>query len=411
MTAQKAKTNMIVNRIHLRITWMALVVFGATGCHESDQQASTAASAVSKTSGQLHLDESRRKELGIEISRVKTQTAQATLTRVGWLMVPPAGETIVRAPIAGFVVSTPKKDWPKLGQAVASGQALAQLNVFLTPQEVSLLVQTKEDNDIQIQQSLVTMQISESQLKLLSAARDAVTGVRVDQLKEAYERSKAAYKEAQQKAPFLIPEPDENGVVVKPVGIEIPKAGRILQMHAAPGQFVQTGDPLWTVADWSTLWLRVSVFEGDAQRIDPSKPAQIRDRKSGAVTTAAVITVPTEMKPGTRTIDFHYTVENQDWTLRSGQSMAVELPTAGKQQVLTIPISAVLYDGFGQTYCYSAEADHTQFQRRRIELGTRHEKSVIVSRGLDASDAVVSVGAEQLAAEESKGELAVEDSD
>ena len=390
---------------------MALLVFGATGCQESDQQASTTASAASKTIGILRLDESRRKEFGIEISRVKTQTAQATMTRVGWLMVPPAGEMIVRAPIAGFVVSMPKQDWPTLGQAVASGHVLAQVNVFLTPQEVSQLVQTKEDNDIQIQQSLVTMQITESQLKLLSMARDAVAGVRVDQLKEVYERSKAAYKEAQEKVPFLIPEPDENGVIVKPVAIKVSKAGRILQLHVTPGQFVQTGDPLWTVTDWSTLLLRIPVFEGDSQLVDPSQPVQIRDRKSGAVTSATTISVPIEMKPGTRTIDFYYSVVNLDWKLRVGQSMAVELPTADKQQVLIIPVSAVLYDGFGQTYCYAAEADQTQFIRRRIELGTRHETSVVVSRGLDVDDVVVSVGAEQLAAEESKGDLALEEND
>lgn len=390
---------------------MLLLILGIAGCHERDQESSIAANAPEKAGGALQLDESRRKELGIEISSVKSETAQAMLSGVGWLTVPPAGEIIVRAPIAGFAVATPKQDWPTLGQEVASGQSLAQVNVFLTPQEVSQLVQTKEDNDVQIEQSLVTMQISESQLKLLTAARDAVTGVRVDQLKEAYERSKAAYKEAQQKVPFLIPEPDENGVIVKPVAIEVPKPGRILQMHVSPGQFVQAGDPLWTMADWSVLWLRVSVFEGDAQRIDPSMPAQIRDRKSGAVTTAAAISFPTEMKLGTRTIDFHFIVKNPDWKLRAGESMAVELPTSGKRQVLTIPDSAVLYDGFGQTYCYAAEAGRPQFQRRRIELGARHEKSVIVSRGLDSDDVVVSVGAQQLAAEESKGDLAVEDND
>ena len=83
---------------------------------------------------------------------------------------------------------------------------------------------------------------------------------------------------------------------VKPVRIEVPNAGRILQVHCVTGQFVQSGDPLWTVADWSTLWLRVPVFDGDAQRIDSSQPAQIPDRGSPTLTIATRVTVPTEMK-------------------------------------------------------------------------------------------------------------------
>ena len=117
------------------------------------------------------------------------------------------------------------------------------------------------------------------------------------------------------------------------------------------------------------------------------------------------------MKPGTRTVDFYYKFPNPDWKLRVGQSIAVELPTSAVEPVLLIPSSGVLYDGFGQASCYATEADRTEFRRQRIELGSRHGDSVVVLRGLDADDFIVSIGAEQLAAEESKSELNVEDDD
>ena len=353
----------------------------------------------------------KQERLGIIVAPVHSKTVRATIPAVGWLAAPPATETIIRAPVAGFVMSHPNQKWPTLGEEISPGNTVAQINVFLSPQEVSQLVQAKEDNDIQMQQALVTMQLSEAQLKLVSSARDAVTGVRVDQLKEAYERSKAAYKEAQDKVPFLIQEPYENGVLVKPVRIEVPTTGRILRVHCAAGQFVQSGDPLWTIADWSTLWLRVPVFDGDARMIDPAQPARTRNGGSRAITTAAPMTVPTEMKPGTRTVDFYYKLANPDWKLRVGQSLAVELPTTENRRALLIPRSAVLYDGFGQAGCYAPQADRTQFRRKRIELGSRHQDVVVVLRGLDADDFVVSVGAEQLAAEESKADLSVEDDD
>src|SRR5262249_51111906 len=156
----------------------------------------------------------------------------------------------------------------------------------------------------------VTMELSEAQLKAATDARGAVTGVRIDQLKEAYERSKVAYKEAQDKAPFLIQEPYENGVLVKPIVIATPIAGRILQVHVSAGQYVQAGEPLWTIADWTTLWLRVPLFETDFQRIPSDQPAELRDRTTGAVIQADPVSAPTETKTATRTVDRHFAVPN-----------------------------------------------------------------------------------------------------
>lgn len=399
------------SRIQLSIYWLAVVALGAMGCREPEPSTAAPADATSRPLGFVRLDQSQRERLGIELASVRSETIRNTIRGVGWFVAPPATETIIRAPVAGFVMAKANQNWPTLGQEVSASLVLAQVNVFLSPQEISQLVMAKEDNDIQMQQSLVTMELTEAQLKLASTARDAVTGVRIDQLKEAYERSKAAYQEAKDKIPFLIQEPYENGVLVKPVSIDVPKAGRILLMHVTAGQFVQAGDPLWTVSDWSTLWLRVPVFAADAQRIEQSLPAEIREQVNGIVTTAPAIAVRTEMKPGTRTIDLYYSVANADWKLRVGQSTAVELFTGDEEKALKIPRSAVLYDGFGQAFCYASEADRPLFQRRRIELGVRHNDQVAVTRGIDADDVVVSVGAEQLSAEESKADLSVEDND
>lgn len=397
---------MTLRRLILTTTLLAMC-----GCHQTDEPGSPSVDSIPPTPGMIQLDTAKQERLGIVLTQVRGETIRTSVPAVGWLVAAPASETVIRAPVAGFVMAHPQQKWPTLGQAISVGDLAAQLNVFLSPQEMSQLVQAKEDNDIQMQQALVTMELSEAQLKLVTSARDAVTGVRVDQLKEAYERSKAAYKEAQDKVPFLIQEPYENGVLVKPVRIEAPTTGRILHVHCAVGQFVQSGDPLWTVADWSTLWLRVPVFDADVRRIDPSLPANIRDRNSLTMITAEPLAVPTEVKSGTRTVDFFYQLANSDWKWRVGQPLPVDLPTGGDQQVLLIPRSSVLYDGFGQSSCYAAEADRTRFRWKRIELGTRQQDHVVVLRGLDADDVVVSVGAEQLAAEESKGDLSVEDDD
>lgn len=396
---------------HLVVILTLMLLLCISGCRNREKSVGVKETEPVNNNNGLMLDAERREELGIVLSPVRSESVQSTLSAVGWLICRPGTETIVRAPAAGFVVADANTQWPESGQSVIADQVLAQLHIFLTPQEISQLVLAKEDNDIQMQQALVTMELSEAQLKLAANARDAVTGVRIDQLKEAYERAKVANKEAQDKLPFLIREPYTEGASVKPVSVKSTGSGRVLQVHLSPGQYVQSGDPLWTVADWSSLWLRVPVFESEMTHIDRKAPAVIRGASSDSETAFEPLDIPVATNSGTRTVDIYYTVTNPEWKYRVGQSIQVELPTPATEDAMLIPRSAVLYDAFGQASCFAGETNAEEFHRRRIELGATDRDDVIVLRGLDKDDVVVSSGAQRLSAEESKDDLAVEDDD
>lgn len=388
-----------------------LTLFTVVGCQPYELTETSSATRPNRPASGLTLSSDQRRQLGIQLSPVKSAKSVTSITRVGWFIAPPATEIILRAPVAGFVVADSKGNWPRIGEAVSADRQVAQMNVFLSPQEVSQLVMVKEENDIQMHQALVTMELSEKQLELATHAKDSVTGVRIDQIKEAYERSKVAYKEAQDKLPYLIQEPYNNGVLVKPVPIVSASNGRVLQLHVGQGQFVQAGDPLWTVSDWQTLWLRVPVFPAELSKVLTDRPVQFDVSTPSDETSAIPLNIPNAVQPNTRTLDLLYSVSNPDWRFRVGQSVIVQLPTSEETLWLVIPQSAVLYDGFGQPFCYSSKHNSDVFQRGRIELGSSQDGTVQILRGLQADHLVVSVGAEQLVAEETKSELATEDDD
>jgi len=399
---------------NLRFPLFAVVVLACMGtisCSDTKDVGEQAAAPLQSATRGVALDSDRRERLGIQVSPVTRQEIVKSTRRVGWLVAPPASETVVRAPVAGFIATAPKVSWPQIGQSLDASAALAQVNVFLSPQELSQLVLAKEDNDIQMQQALVTMELSEAQLRLATTARDAVPGIRIDQLKESYERSKAAYKEAKDKLPFLVQEPYDNGVILKPTMVSSSTSGRILQVHVSQGQFVQAGDPLWTIGDWSTLWIRVPLFIEDIDKVQPSLPASIHLPGTTKPIQANPLSIPSPVQPQTRMVDVQFALSNPDWTLRVGQSVIVELSNSEEYEALVIPRTAILFDGFGQSYCYAAESGSDNFQRRRIEINTLDAARVAVLRGLDGDDIVVSIGAEQLASEESKSDLKVEDDD
>lgn len=336
---------------------------------------------------------------GIKWERVGSATVHPTIARVGWFEVPAAATTVVRAPATGFVATRDGRPWPAIGDRVEAGRAPLQVSVFLSPQELAQLVHLKEDTDTQLQQSLVTMQLTEEQLRQASAARDAISGVRVDQIRQAYEHARAAYNDAKEKLPYLLLENSDTGVALRPVTIDTPRKGVVTEVTASSGQFVAAGDPLYTVADWSTLWLRVPVFEGDLGSIDDAMDARATDRVTGNRLAAKPLRLPTEVKTGGRAFDLWYAVDNAAGALQPGRTAVVALPTRGQseQAAIVIPRSAVLYDGFGHASCFvKREGDGQPFERRHVDLGDPHGDLVVVRQGLDTDDEVVVEGAEQL---------------
>lgn len=337
---------------------------------------------------------------GVVTARVGTAMQRPTLSRVGWYEPPAGATTVVRAPATGFMAARGEQRWPTIGDRVEARTSPIQVGVFLSPQELAQLVHLKEDTDTQLQQSLVTMQLTEEQLKQVSAARDAISGARVDQIRQAYEHARAAYQDAKEKLPYLVLESSDTGVALRPVAIDSPRRGIVTEVTSSPGQFVVAGDPLYTVADWSTLWVRVPVFEGDLRTIDDAQDARATDRVTGDEVVAQPLRLPTEVKGGGRAFDLWYAVDNAAGTLQPGRTAIVALPLRGdnEEPAVVIPRSAVLYDGFGQSSCFvKREGDGVPFERRKVELAQSSGDRVVVRHGLEAGDEIVVEGAEQLA--------------
>ena len=45
--------------------------------------------------------------------------------------------------------------------------------------------------------------------------------------------------------------------------------GRVIRLEANQGSYVKTGDPIYTIADLSRLWLIVTIYEFELGLIEP----------------------------------------------------------------------------------------------------------------------------------------------
>lgn len=409
-----------------------LVCLAVAGCdrvaEETDDKAEGRESRSAVVAGDLRLAAEAQRAIGLRVQAPERNRPRRVLVVTGWLLAKPGQQNSTRAAATGFYQPPDKAALSKIGSRQTSGQPLGSIRLSFTPQERAQLVIAKEEADILIQQSRVSMEIAATQLESLreSAASGAVAKTRIRELEEIVERARVAQREAQQKLPFLPTEPYDESLGLPPQPITATADGRVVDVHVKPGQLVVQGDPLWTVADWSTLWLRVPVFTGDVSEIARDVPCHVT---AGSVEVSGTpIDPPVASEPGRKTVDLFFEVANTTGALRPGQPVEVrverresrvqrqEVARAEEQEernaeeVLVVPRSAVLWDGFGGAWVYVATSAES-FRRQRVEAGDAIEAGVVIERGLNDEDRIVTQGSAVLYAEEFKGQIQLDDDD
>jgi RND family efflux transporter MFP subunit len=383
------------------------------GCRQSESEEGSEPERQSSVEAGLRLTEEAKMSIGIVTARVQSQFVPSRISTTGWLAIKPGHEVTVKAVASGFVVPEEGGKLAALGDSLSAGQSLGTLRVFVSPQEEAQLVALKEDADILIRQSLASLEAAQARLERVAGLSESgtVSGKERQLAKEALEKARAAYEEAQQKLPFLPSEPYERPLQLSATAITSPRAGRLTKLHVQPRQFVMQGDPLWTISDWLSLWLRVPVFEDDLPRVAQTEPAQVSKPGMESPLPATPTGIPQPTEDGRRTVDFFYEVANIDGALRPGEAVSVELPTGKKSQQVVVPKSAILWDGMANAWVY-LEEEKNLFRRQRIQIGPAVDEVVVVEQGLSEGQAVVTAGAEALYGEEFKGQIqALEDDD
>lgn len=390
----------------------SLLMVWSSGCRLPESEEEPVPERPMSVEAGIRLTEEAKASIGIVTAPVQSQYVASRVSTTGWLVIKPGHEVTVKAAATGFVVPEPGGELACLGDAVTVGQHLGTLRVFVSPQEEAQLVGLKEQADILIRQSLATLETAQARSKRVEqlSASGTVPGKERQLAKEALERARATYEESQQQLPFLPSEPYERPLQLSPSMIQAPRAGRVTKRYVQPRQLVLQGDPLWTLSDWSSLWLRVPVFEGDLPRIHQSEPAELRTPGIESPRPALPTNLPQPTEVGRRTVDLFYEVANADGKLRPGEAVSVELPTGEAAEQVVVPESAVLWDGMANAWVYR-ELEKNVFHRQRIQIGPTVDGFVVVQRGLSGGQSIVTVGAETLYGEEFKDQIQVSEDD
>ena len=108
--------------------------------------------------------------------------------------------------------------------------------------------------------------------------------------------------------------------------ISTPIGGTVIEKLAAQGQYVKTGDPIYRIADLSTVWLMLKLFPEDAASIRYGQRVEAEVQSlPGQKFTGRVAFIDPTVTPKTRTVGVRVVMDNGPRMLRVGDYATAEI--------------------------------------------------------------------------------------
>ena len=170
--------------------------------------------------------------------------------------------------------------------------------------------------------------------------------------------------------------------------LRAPADARVLTRAVEPGQIVQPGRALFTLALAGPLQLVATVDERYLQQLQPGQAASVRaDAYPEQRFAAQVLSIAPLVDAQRGAVDVKLSVASAPAFLREDMTLSVAVQTARRDAALVVPLAALrAEDGTGATLWLVREG---RVEARSVQLGLRTLDAVDVVQGLAAGDTVL----------------------
>jgi cobalt-zinc-cadmium efflux system membrane fusion protein len=288
-------------------------------------------------------------------------------------IVPPDGALVeVSALVDGIAPAEENRDAPSVGERVREGQVL----VTLTP--------TAQGGGFAQSRGQVERLQREVERSERLFAAGAIAGKRLEESRHNLEIARAKL--------------DAIGGVTGgayQLSLQAPISGVVARRSFLPGARVEAGEPLFTIVDPTTAWLRVQMSAATASKVTNASGATFTTEDSDVVFhTSRLLSVGAVLNPQTRTVPVVFEVAEAGGLFAFGQLAQATVSIGGTVRGMAVPNEAILDDN-GTPVAYVQTGGET-FARRILTLGERDGIRTQVLAGLSLGEMVVTTGAYQV---------------
>jgi len=190
-----------------------------------------------------------------------------------------------------------------------------------------------------------------------------------------------------------------------PFELRSPLDGVVVDKHLVAGETVGPGAPVFVIADLSTVWVDINVYQKDLPQVRPGQAVRISAGYGIADAETTVTYVSPVLDQGTRTAIARAVVPNPDGTWKPGLFVTA-LVLRPAAVALAIPRTALQLRA-GLPLVYVVDGDH--FVARPVRVGRLGRSIAEITDGLAAGERFAATNSFLVKAELEKGEATEND--
>ncbi|MBZ5578630.1 MAG: efflux RND transporter periplasmic adaptor subunit [Acidobacteriia bacterium] len=190
-----------------------------------------------------------------------------------------------------------------------------------------------------------------------------------------------------------IDQADQQGKTISPeLAVRAPIAGDVVQRLVSPGMLIQAGMTVcFVLSDVSTVWVQGHIFDRDLPSVRVGDPVEERNPSFPQTFRGSVTYVGAFVDPATRTTPVRIVTENPRGLLKKDMFVDAVIRTGTQNNVLVVPVSAVLRDDKNEPMVY-VQAQPGRFAQRSVVAGAQQDGLIAIDSGLQPGEMVVSDG-------------------
>jgi cobalt-zinc-cadmium efflux system membrane fusion protein len=317
----------------------------------------------------------------------------------------------INSMVSGRVV----KDKVNLGDIIKQDQVLALVQNIEVARIYGDYVHQKHQNEVQIRQLLSKIELATATLdrttKLFNEGIAPQKDVLISQ--NACDQLSIELKGVREHQTHLVSETqallsaygktirpsDEDGSKIDNVSPMIaPRGGVVIKKNITLGDVVNSTEPLYVVADLSSVWLDITIYDKDLANIKMGETMSFTsDSLPNKVFTGKINYIQPLAGDSTRTFLARASLPNPGLALKPGMFGTALIHTSRSENLPYIPDSAIQRYG-GETFVFE-EAGANHYHKRKIELGDRILDGFLAKSGIGDGQRIVVNGSLALKAE------------
>jgi len=172
--------------------------------------------------------------------------------------------------------------------------------------------------------------------------------------------------------------------------IYAPISGLVIEKNVIEGSYVNLGDPLFTVADLSVVWIEADIFESDLAQLRTGQRVEISSQSFPGLTfNGRLSIIKPFLDPKTRTVKARIVLPNPGFRLKPEMFVQATIREP-LGNCLAIPVSAIMDNGHRKVvWVENATGD---FAAREVVVGSKAGDMIQILSGLAAGEKVASSG-------------------